>query len=133
MIDKMIVSKIILYILSSVGILMSLLYLLTPNLLPFHINYIGKTQKDLDQRMVNLLLFAFKIIGGCFLAIHISIIFLIIGVGLSANIIRWTVLFMLVTSYLPILIVALKIKGPWWLFLLGLVLAIFSFFLSINI
>lgn len=119
-----------LYLTCAAGAGMALLYLLTPSLLPFHLRYLGHGQGELDPKAVSLLLFAFRIIGGCFLAIHLSVAILVAGGATSSTAGRRAVLVLLVVSYLPTLRVAVAVGGPWWLFLLGIVLAASAFTLS---
>jgi hypothetical protein len=121
---------VMLYVTCAGGVGMALLYLLTPNLLPFHLRYLGHSQAELDSQAVSLLLFAFRIIGGCFLAIHLSVAILVAGGATRATTGRRAVLLLLVVSYLPTLRVAVEIGGPWWLFLLGIALAGSAFVLS---
>jgi hypothetical protein len=119
-----------LYLTCAAGAGMALLYLLTPSLLPFHLRYLGHGQGELDPKAVSLLLFAFRIIGGCFLAIHLSVAILVAGGATSSTAGRRAVLVLLVVSYLPALRVAVEVGGPWWLFLLGIALAACAFTLS---
>ena len=125
-------AKMLLYFICGVGIVMSFLYLLTPRLLPFHVSYLGHAQGELDPRTVHLLLFAFRIIGGCFFAIHISVIIFISGKEKFETRTRWAVLVMLSIPYVITLLVALNIGGPWYLFSLGIVLAVSFFLLSVD-
>jgi len=125
-------ARVMLYVTCLAGAGVALRYLLTPSLLPFHVRYLGHSQAELDPKAVSLLLFAFRIIGGCFLAIHLSVAILVAGGATASLAGRRAVLVLLVVSYLPTLRVAVAVGGPWWLFLLGIVLAAGAFALSSN-
>ncbi|MCP4135808.1 MAG: hypothetical protein GY754_32875 [bacterium] len=126
------IAKILFYITGVFCLIMAGLYLLTPGLLPYHIKFLGKAQKDLDQKMVTLMLYAVRIIGAMALSLGLVVITLTRKMIPGESWVRWLLLITLMITLSTILAVTVSVgpTAPWWLMGLMMIMSITGFFLS---
>jgi len=117
-------SSLLFYMAGILGILFALVYLLTPTIMPYHEQFIGKTQAQLDPRIRDLMLMALRIIGGAYMAISVGIIMLARKLSQDNLWVRWPMFVMGMISLSPSLWVTLKVghSAPWWLVTLDMLL-----------
>ncbi len=62
-------ARITLYLTAIICISIGLVYIFKPGLMPYHIEFLGKAESELDPRVLKLLVLAKKLIGGLALTI----------------------------------------------------------------
>lgn len=106
----------LLYFASFLCIIISLVYLFTPAILPYHVKFLGKTHEQLDPKTAELLLYAMRIIGGTTLSIGIVLAILTKNIQTGQGWIRTTIFIMMtvmcaVTEYVMLNV---GLFTPWW-------------------
>jgi len=123
----------ILYLLSGALFVIGFIYSFTPKILPYHVNFLGKTHEQLDPKIRDLLIQSLRA-GGAFL-FSIGTVLILLTKKLSLennNWIRWTFLLMIWIFCWPILRVTFTVgfDAPWYLFLAMIILSLVAFILS---
>jgi len=111
----------LLYFVSFLCIIISLVYLFTPVILPYHVRFLGKTHNQLDQKTAQLLIYALRIIGGATLSIGIVLAILVKQMFSGLKWIRWTIFIMMTIMLGTCVYVMLNVGlfTPWWIIVIA--------------
>ena len=126
-----IIVRIILYVMAAGGIIMGLLYILTPTLLPYDLEFLGLTMDQLEPRVAEFMMLQKRIVGSSFITLSVALIILVGRFVKGDTAVRWAVLAMAVLSQASLLYGAfvMRCKTPWWTNILEIVLVFIAFFL----
>ena len=92
-----------LYLTAGICIIAGLIYLFLPGLMPYHIAFLGKSEAELDTQVLQLLIYAKKLIGG--LVLTIGGILGIITWNIQSSP-RWLILSLIWLTTVPMLVTA---------------------------
>jgi Na+-driven multidrug efflux pump len=126
-------ASLIFYSLVGFLFIFALIYSFTPGLLPYHIKFLGKTDDQLDPKVLSLLLKASKIIGAALFSMAVTLVFLTKNLAIkNNNWVRWTLLSLTWVFSWPVLIIMLSVSltTPWYFIILMLIFSLIAFILS---
>ena len=114
---------------AAILLLVGTVYVTRSTPMPYHLEFIGKNQRELSSEIVALLIFAKDAVGALLLSLGIAVFSLTTQLKIGQRWVRWALLFTL----LPIILVFLRITiavgahSPWWAPLAGLLFTVIGF------
>jgi len=121
------IASIILYIVSAGVIIFGLVYLFTPEIMPYHERYLAITHEALPPKIAALFLYMLKGAGGMALSIGVTL-FMMVNRYFSKGdkFISVIILVMMFIALCPLLVITLFIGlyTPWWLVSVIIILVI---------
>ncbi len=112
------IASIMLYITSAGVIIFGLVYLFTPEIMPYHERYLGVTHEKLPLKIAALFLYMLKGAGSMALSIGITLFMLVRWYFCKGDKFISVIIFvMMILALLPLLFITLSIGlyTPWWL------------------
>jgi len=125
----------LLYFVCFSALLVSLVYLFTPGLLPYHQAFLGKSLSELDSKVGILIMQAIRIVGGLTLTLGMVLFILIINFQKKRENWIWFAMFVLILISLSSLMIAMihvSLQTPWWGIAILLLMALIGLFLIRN-
>jgi hypothetical protein len=127
------IARILLYILSAMGIVGGLVYMFRQTFFAYHIKYIGGTRHEIEPRTADIIMRLRRCFGGCVLALGVTILLLAGRFAGGDDLVRWTLLSLTVISQATALYVTFPLRSygsPWLGTVVSIVLIVCAFFLS---
>ncbi len=121
------IASIMLYITSAGVIIFGLVYLFTPEIMPYHERYLAITHEELPPNIAALFLYMLKGAGSMALAIGISLFMMVRWYFSKGDkFISVIILIMMLVSLIPLLFITLSIGlyTPWWLVSIIIILVV---------
>ncbi|MEQ8223817.1 MAG: hypothetical protein ABRQ37_15995 [Candidatus Eremiobacterota bacterium] len=112
------IASLMLYITSAGVIIFGLVYLFTPEIMPYHERYLGITHECLPPKIATLFLYMLKGAGSMALSIGITLFMMVKWYFCKGDkFISVIILIMMLLVLLPLLFITLSIGfyTPWWL------------------
>ena len=112
------IASIMLYITSAGVIIFGLVYLFTPEIMPYHERYLGITHEELSPKIAALFLYMLKGAASMALSIGITLFMLVRWYFCKGDKFISVIIFvMMILALLPLLFITLSIGlyTPWWL------------------
>lgn len=121
------IASIMLYITSAGIIIFGLVYLFTPEIMPYHERYLAITHEGLPPKIAALFLYMLKGAGSMALSIGITLFMMVRWYFSKGDkFISVIILIMMLVALLPLLFITLSIGfyTPWWLVSLIIILVV---------
>ena len=121
------IASIMLYITSIGVIIFGLVYLFTPEIMPYHERYLGIAHEELPPKVAGLFIYMLKGAGGMALSIGVTLFMMVKWYFCKGDkFISVIILIMMLIALVPLLFVTVSIGfyTPWWLVSIIIILVV---------